>query len=126
MTSGGSIERHHIVTGNSEQIHNPHHMMTEPSNEAHYMVTGVKGHIHNHHDMVARGSEEFRNGHHMVTGQTAQTNQFPEFLTGRIQTPRNPSSHQYQNLSTQVSQDNNLPHKTTIYQWFNKHQQIKT
>ena len=47
--------------------------------------------------------------HHMVTGQTAQTNQFPEFLTGRIQTPRNPSSHQYQNLSTQVSQDNNLP-----------------
>ena len=45
----------------------------------------------------------------MVTGQTAQTNQFPEFLTGRIQTPRNPSSHQYQNLSTQVSQDNNLP-----------------
>ena len=47
--------------------------------------------------------------HHMVTGQTAQKNQFPEFLTGRIQTPRNPSSHQYQNLSTQVSQDNNLP-----------------
>ena len=47
--------------------------------------------------------------HHMVTGQTTQTNQFPEFLTGRIQTPRNPSSQQYQNLSTQVSQDNNLP-----------------
>ena len=47
--------------------------------------------------------------HHMVTGQTAQTNQFPEFLTGCIVTPRNPSSHQYQNLSTQVSQDNNLP-----------------
>ena len=47
--------------------------------------------------------------HHMVTGQTTQTNQFPEFLTGLIQTPRNPSSHQYQNLSTQVSQDNNLP-----------------
>ena len=45
----------------------------------------------------------------MVTGQTAQTNQFPEFLTRRIQTPRNPSSHQYQNQSTQVSQDNNLP-----------------
>ena len=45
----------------------------------------------------------------MVTGQTTQTNQFPEFLTGRIQTPRNLSSHQYQNLSTQVSQDNNLP-----------------
>ena len=46
---------------------------------------------------------------HMVTGQTAQTNQLPEFLTGRIVTPRNPPSHQYQNLSTQVSQDNNLP-----------------
>ena len=47
--------------------------------------------------------------HHMVTGQTAQTNQFPDFLTGRIVTPRNSPSHQYQNLSTQVSQDNNLP-----------------
>ena len=67
-----------------------------------------------------RGSEEFRNGHHkttgssnpghhMVTGQTAQPNHFPEFLTGRIVTPPNPPSHQYQNLSTQVSQDNNLP-----------------
>ena len=47
--------------------------------------------------------------HHMVTGQTAQTNQFPEFLTGRIVTPLNPASHQYQSLSTQVSQDKNLP-----------------
>ena len=100
----------------------------------HHMVTGAKEQIHNHHDMVARGSEEFRSGHHkmtghsnpdhhmvtgardhihnrhhMVTGQTAQTNQFPEFLTGRIVTPRNPPSHQYQNLSTKVSQDNNLP-----------------
>ena len=56
--------------------------------------------------MVSGGSIET---HHMVTGQSAQTNQFPEFLTGRIQTPRNPSSHQYQNLSTQVSQDNTLP-----------------
>ena len=46
---------------------------------------------------------------HMVTGQTAQTNQIPEFLTGRILTPRNPPSHQYQNLSTQVSQGNTLP-----------------
>ena len=32
--------------------------------------------------------------HHMVAGQTAQTNQFPEFVTGRILTPRNPPSHQ--------------------------------
>ena len=47
--------------------------------------------------------------HHMVTGQTAQPNQFPEFLTGRIVTPRNPPSHQYHNMSTQVSQDNKLP-----------------
>ena len=77
--------------------------------QTHHMVTGAKEHVHNHHDMVARGSEEFRNGHHMVTGQTAQTNQFPEFLTGRILTPRNPASHQYQNLSTQVSPDKNLP-----------------
>ena len=74
-----------------------------------HMVTGAKEQIHNHHDMVARGSEEFHNGHHMVTGQSVQTNQFPEFLTGRIHTPRNPSALQYQNLSTQVSQDNNLP-----------------
>ena len=77
----GLKERHTMLAGGSEQIYNPHHMMTEPSNET----------------------------HHMVTGQTAQTNQFSEFLTGRIQTPRNPSFHQYQNLSTQVSQDNNLP-----------------
>ena len=47
--------------------------------------------------------------HHNVTEQTGQTNQIPELLTGRILTPRNPTSHQYQNLSTQVSQDNNLP-----------------
>ena len=45
----------------------------------------------------------------MVTGQTPQTNQIPEFLTGRILTPRNPPSQQNQNLSTQVSQDNKLP-----------------
>ena len=45
----------------------------------------------------------------MVTGQTTQTNQIPEFLAGRILTPRNPPSPQHQKLSTQVSQDNNLP-----------------
>ena len=71
----------------------------------HHMVTGAE----ERHDILTGGSEEFRNTRHMVTGQTAQTNQFPEFLTGRIQTPRNPPSHQYRNLSTQVSQDNNLP-----------------
>ena len=47
--------------------------------------------------------------HHIVTGQTAQTNQIPEFFTGRILTPHNPPSHQHKHLSTQVSQDNNLP-----------------
>ena len=47
--------------------------------------------------------------HHMVTGQTAQTNQTLEFLTGRILAPHNSASHQHQNLSTQVLQDNNLP-----------------
>ena len=47
--------------------------------------------------------------HHMVTGQTAQTNKSPEFLRGNVLTQRNPPLHQYQNPSTQVSQDNNLP-----------------
>ena len=46
--------------------------------------------------------------HHLVTGQLAQTNQNPEFLTGRILTPRNPPSNQNQHLSTQVSQNTNL------------------
>ena len=108
MTSGASSEVHHMVAGLKER----HDMLTEGSQQIHnrhHMVTGAKEQIHNHHDMVARGSEEFRNSHHMVTGQTAHINQIPEFLTGRTQTSRNPSSHQYQNLSTQVSQDNNLP-----------------
>ena len=47
--------------------------------------------------------------HHIVAGQTAQTNQTPEFFTGRTLTPRNPPSNQHRNLSTKVSQDNNLP-----------------
>ena len=46
--------------------------------------------------------------HHMITEQTTQTIQIPEFLTGRILTPRKSPSHQHQNLSTQVSQNNNL------------------
>ena len=44
----------------------------------------------------------------MVTEQTAQTNQIPEFLIRHILTPQNPTSHQHQNPSTQLSQDNNL------------------
>ena len=60
---------------------------------------------HTHH-MVTGPSNP---NHHTMTGQTAQTNQFPEFFTGRISKPRNPPSYQYQNLSTQVSQDKNLP-----------------
>ena len=47
--------------------------------------------------------------HDVVTGQTTQTNQIPEFPTGRILTPCIPLSHQHQNLSTEVSQDSNLP-----------------
>ena len=46
--------------------------------------------------------------HHKVTGQTTLTNQVPEFLTGRILTPRNPRSPQHQKLSTQVSKNNTL------------------
>ena len=69
-----------------------HDMVTGTSNPNHHMVTGPSN-----------------PNHHMVTGQTAQPNQFLKFLIGRIVTPRNPPSHQYQNLSKQVSQDNNLP-----------------
>ena len=54
---------------------------------------------HTHHMVTGPNKPS----HHMVTGQTAQTNQIPEFLTGRTLTPRNPPPHQYQNLSTQVS-----------------------
>ena len=73
--------------------------------QTHHMVIGVI----ERHNRLPGSSEHIHNSHHMVTGQTAQTSQIPEFLTGRILTPRNPPSHQYQNLSTQVSQDNNLP-----------------
>ena len=47
--------------------------------------------------------------HHMVSGQTIPTNQIPEFLTGRILASCNPPAHQHDNMSTRVSQDNNLP-----------------
>ena len=57
--------------------------------------------------------------HYLVTRQIAQTNQFPEFITGQILTPRNSTSPQHQNLSTQVSQHNNIP---TV----EKHQEMKT
>ena len=101
-------ETRHSITEEVSELSVPEtHFDRKP--QTHHMVTGAKKQIHNTHDMVARGSEEFRNGHHMVTGQTAQKNQIPEFFTGRILSPRNPPSHQYQNLSTQVSQDNNLP-----------------
>ena len=72
-----------------------HYVPPGGSSEGRHMVTGAKEQIHNRH--------------YTVTGQTVHTNQIPEFLTGRTQTPGNPSSHQYQNLSTQVSQDNHLP-----------------
>ena len=94
----GAKECHDILAGGSEEFRNTHHM-----------VTGAE----ERHDILTGCSEEFGNTHHMVTGQTAQTNHFPEFLTGRTQTPRNPPSHQYQNLPTQLSQDNNLPVEQT-------------
>ena len=47
--------------------------------------------------------------HHMMIGQIAKTNQILEFLIGRILTPDDPPSHQQQNISTQVSQDDILP-----------------
>ena len=85
-----------------DRLAHTHHMVTGPSYPNQHMVTGPSNPYH-----------------HMVTGQTAQTNQIPEFLTGHISTPRNPPSHQHQDLSTQVSQ-------ATICQWLNNHQEIKT
>ena len=46
---------------------------------------------------------------HMVRGQIAQTNQVFEFLTGYILTPREQPSHYHQKLSTEITQDINLP-----------------
>ena len=34
----------HVLTGGSEQTHNPHHMMTEPSNETHHRYVSVYMH----------------------------------------------------------------------------------
>ena len=47
--------------------------------------------------------------YHMVTGQSTQTNQITEFLTGNILTPHDRRLHQHPKLLIQVSQDNNLP-----------------
>ena len=33
--------------------------------------------------------------HHMMTGQTAQINQIPEFFTGGVLTPREQPSHKH-------------------------------
>ena len=53
--------------------------------------------------------EQQSHPHHMVSGQTAQTNQVPDFLTRRVLIPREQSSQQHQNLSAQVSLHNHLP-----------------
>ena len=80
----------HVLNVNDETLHNIPDEVTELSvTETHF--------------------DRQTHTHHIVTGQTAQTNQTPEFFTGRILTPRNPPSHQHRNLSTQVSQSNNLP-----------------
>ena len=49
--------------------------------------------------------------HHMVTGQTALPNQFPEFLTGRIVTPCNHATHHHINIRScqHKYHNNNLP-----------------
>ena len=38
----GAKERHTMLAGGSEQIYNPHHMMTEPSNETHHRCYFLK------------------------------------------------------------------------------------
>ena len=57
--------------------------------------------------------------HHMMTGQTVQTNQFLELITGCILSPRNSASP-----NSRTCQHKYV--KTTTYQWLNKHQEIKT
>ena len=37
---------HHVMTGGSEQIHNPHHKMKEPSNETHHSYHLLKLHFY--------------------------------------------------------------------------------
>ena len=66
------------------------HNIADEESELSAPETHCDRQAHTHH-MVTGPSNP---NHHMVTGQTAQTNQFPEFLTGRIVTPRNPASHQ--------------------------------
>ena len=86
-----NVETRHNIPDEVSELSVPEtHLDRQP--HSHHMATGPSNPIH-----------------HMVTAQTAPTNQIPDFLTGRILTPRNPPSHQIQNLSTQVSQDNNLP-----------------
>ena len=45
----------------------------------------------------------------MVTGQRTQRDQVPELLTGKTLTQSKQQSHQQQNLSTQISNNINLP-----------------
>ena len=47
--------------------------------------------------------------HHKMTRQATKTNQIPEFFTGLNIIPRNATSHQHQNVSTQFSQNNIQP-----------------
>ena len=66
-----------VTNINDEARRNSHDGVSELSvqgtqfdrqSHVHHMMTGAKDQIRNHHDMVARGSEEFRNGHHKITG----------------------------------------------------------
>ena len=97
--------RNNKTLGVSNVIDETRHNISDEVSELSVPEIHFDRQAHLHH-MVTGPSNP---SHHMVTGQTAQINQIPEFLTGRILTPRNPPSDQYQNLSTQVSQDNKLP-----------------
>ena len=98
--ASGSNNILHVTNVNNEtRLNIPDKVSELSAPEAHF-----NRQAHTHH-MVTGPSNP---NHHMVTRQTAQKNQFPEFLVGHILTPLNPPSDQHQNLSTQVSRDNNL------------------
>ena len=59
---------HHVVTGGSEQVHNPHHKMKELSNETHHMVTGGSEQVHNPHHKMKELSNET---HHRYTNHNS-------------------------------------------------------
>ena len=57
--------------------------------------------------------------HHMMIGHTTRTNQIPKFPTGRIY---HHATHHHTNIRT----CQHKYHRTTTYQWLNKHQKSTT